>query len=164
MKVEKDKVVEIHYTLRLANGEVVDSTDGEAPFPYLHGADNIVPGLEARLEGRRVGDRLSVPVAPAEGFGEYKEDLVHEIGLDAFPEEMDLAEGDEVFWVNDDEEEIPGIIEQIKDETMIANYNHPLAGETLTFDVEIMNIREATAEELDHGHAHDEHSHHHDED
>ena len=156
MKIQKDNVVQIHYTLRLADGEVIDSTKGEPPFPYLHGADNIVPGLEAALEGRTVGARLSITVPPAEGFGEYDEEFVHEIPLDSFTEEVDLAEGDEIFLLNEHDEEVPGIIEQIKNESIIVNYNHPLAGERLTFDVEVVDIRAATEEELAHGHAHDE--------
>ena len=157
MKIRKDKVVKIHYTLCLADGEVIDSTKGEHPFPYLHGADNIVPGLEAELEGRQVHDHIRVRLEPAEGFGQYDEEFVHEIELDALPEAMDLAVGDEIFLLNDDDEEVPGVIEEIKSETIIVNYNHPLAGQTLIFDVEVMEIRDATQEELEHGHAHDEH-------
>ena len=157
MKIGKDKVVKIHYTLCLADGEMVDSTEGEHPFPYLHGADNIVPGLEAKLEGRQIQDRVKVRLQPAEGFGEYDEELVHEIGLDALPEAMDLIVGDEIFLLNDEDEEVPGVIEEIKSESIIVNYNHPLAGETLIFDVEVIEIRDAAPEELEHGHAHDEH-------
>lgn len=157
MKIYPGKVVKIHYTLSLADGEVIDSTKEEHAFPYLHGADNIVPGLETKLEGCQVKDRIRVRLQPAEGFGEYDEELIHEIGLDALPEAMDLAEGDELFLLNDDDEEVPGIIEEIKSESIIVNYNHPLAGETLIFDVEVVEIREATSEELEHGHAHDEH-------
>ena len=164
MKIQKDKVVKIHYTLRLADGEVLDSTRGEPPFPYLHGAHNIVPGLEAALEGQRVGYQVSVTVQPADGFGEYDEELMHEIELDAFPQEMELAEGDEIFLLNEEDEEVPGIIEQIKNESIIVNYNHPLAGQILTFDVEVVEIRDASEEELAHGHAHDEHYDVHEED
>ncbi len=157
MKVSKGKVVKIHYTLSFADGDVIDSTEGEHPFPYLHGAENIVPGLEAKLEGAQVKDRIKVMLQPAEGFGEYDEAMVHEIDLADLPEATDLSEGDELFLLNEDEEEIPGIIEEIKSESIIVNYNHPLAGEALVFDVEVVEIREAAADELEHGHAHDEH-------
>ena len=164
MKIRKDKVVKIHYTLCLADGEVIDSTKGEHPFPYLHGADNIVPGLEAELEGRQVQEQVTVRLEPAEAFGEYDEELIHEIELDALPEAMDLAGGDEIFLLNDDEEEVLGVIEEIKSESIIVNYNHPLAGQILTFDVQVVEIRNASEEELAHGHAHDEHYDVHEED
>ena len=83
--------------------------------------------------------------------------MIHEIDLADLPEAMDLAEGDELFLVDENEEEVPGIIEEIKSESIIVNYNHPLAGETLVFDVEVIEIRAADADELKHGHAHDEH-------
>ncbi|MBA2390989.1 MAG: peptidylprolyl isomerase [Geodermatophilaceae bacterium] len=157
-KVEKDKVIEIHYTLRRADGKIEDTTEGEPPLPYLHGAGNIVPGLEQALEGRSTGDSLSVTLTPDQGYGDYDEGLLQEIMLESLPVGTDLSEGDEIFLLDDEGMEIPGVVERIEDNTLIVNVNHPLAGETLTFDVEIANIRDATAEELEHGHAHDPYS------
>ncbi|MGH2544486.1 MAG: FKBP-type peptidyl-prolyl cis-trans isomerase [Ardenticatenaceae bacterium] len=153
--VKKDKVVDLHYTLRRADGQVEDSTTGEPPLPYLHGAGNIIPGLESALEGRGRGDKFTVTLAPAEAYGEYDSELVDEIPLDAFPEGTEMAEGDEIFFLTEEGEEMAGFIESVTEETLLVNYNHPLAGETLTFEVEIAGIRDATPEELEHGHAHD---------
>lgn len=154
-KVEKNKVVEIHYTLRLADGSIEDTTEGEAPLPYLHGVGGIIPGLEKALEGRSIGDRFQVTVEPAEGYGEYDEALSESIPLNAFPEGTELTEGEEIFVELDDGTATQGIIERIDKNDVLINYNHPLAGETLTFDVEVVDVRDATQEELEHGHAHD---------
>lgn len=161
MKLQKDKVVEIHYKMYLPNGEMIETTEGEPALPYLHGSEEIPLGLQAALEGHSVGAHLKVTVEPAEGFGVYDEELVIELPLDALPEGSMLEEGDEIYLLNENDEEIPAFIEHISDEGVLANYNHPLAGERLIFDVRVLGVRDATAEELAHGHAHDEHGEHH---
>lgn len=155
MKVSKDKVVEIHYTLRLDDDSVEDSTEGEAPLPYLHGAQNIIPGLEASLDGRQAGDKYSVTLTPDQGYGAYDEELVELLPLSELPEGSEIAEGDEILSIDEEGNEMAGVIERIEGENMVVNYNHPLAGRTLTFDVEVVDVRDATPEELEHGHAHD---------
>mgnify|MGYP003384054355 CR=1 FL=1 len=155
MKVTKDKVVEIHYTLTLDDGQVGDSTEGEAPLPYLHGAGNIIPGLEAALDGRDTGEKFSVTLTPEQGYGLYDEALVEMLPLSELPEGAEVAEGDEIFSVDEEGVELAGIIERLEGDNMVVNYNHPLAGRTLTFNVEVVEIRDATPEELEHGHAHD---------
>lgn len=164
MKVEKEKVVEIHYTLRRADGEVVDSTEGDPPLPYLHGVGDILPGLEKALDGRSLGEKFTVTLEAADAYGDYDEELTDELELNSFPDDVELTEGDEIYLVNEDGEEVPGVIERITDETVVINYNHPLAGETITCDVEIVEIRDATAQELAQGHADDPYADEFDED
>ncbi|MBA3534285.1 MAG: peptidylprolyl isomerase [Ardenticatenales bacterium] len=163
-KVEKDKVVEIHYTLRLSDGTVEDSTEGEPPLPYLHGAGNIPPGLERALEGHNAGDTFTVTLQPTDAYGEYDDEMVDAIPRDAFPDETELAEGDEIWLIDEEGNETPGIIERIEEEMLFVDYNHPLAGETVTFDVQVVEVRDATPEELEHGHAHDQYADEWDED
>lgn len=157
MRVEKNKVVDIHYVLRLSNGEEVDTTDDEAPLPYLHGYGNIVPGLERALEGREQGDKFTVEVAPEDGYGAYDESATEEIPVDEFPEEMEIVEGDEIYVEDEEGNEVVGYIEEIDEEngTILVDYNHPLAGETLIFDVEVAAVRDATPDELQQGYAND---------
>ena len=164
MKIQKDKVVEIHYKMYLANGEMVETTEGEPALPYLHGSEEIPLGLQAALCGHSVGAHLKVTVEPAQGFGLYDEELVIEFPLDALPEGSTLEEGDEIYLEGEHGEEIPAFIEHISHEGVLVNYNHPLAGEKLIFDVRVLGVRDATPEELAHGHAHDEHGGHHEHD
>lgn len=154
-QVEKNKVVEIHYTLRLSDGTIEDTTEGEAPLPYLHGAGNIIPGLESALEGRNMGDRFEVTLQPADAYGEYDEELTEEIPLDAFPDGTEITEGEEIWVEAEDGTAAQGVVERIDESTAFVNYNHPLAGAALTFEVEVVDVRDATPEELEHGHAHD---------
>lgn len=153
MNIEKNKVVELHYTLTLSNGEEIDNTFEEAPLPYLHGYSNIVPGLERALEGHTVGDRLQVTIEPRDGYGEYDEEAHERIGFDELPEELELIEGDEIFVEDDEGNEVVGYIEEINNEEgwVLVDYNHPLAGETISFDVQVVSVRDATEQEINQG-------------
>jgi FKBP-type peptidyl-prolyl cis-trans isomerase SlyD len=155
--ITKNKVVELHYTLRLTNGEEVDTTFDEAPLPYLHGHNNIVPGLEQALEGRDAGDRFTIEIPPEAGYGIYDESNTEELPLDDFPEDVELMEGDEIFVEDEEGNETVGYIEEINAEngTIFVDYNHPLAGETLVFDVEVVSVRDATSQEMSQGFAED---------
>lgn len=159
-KVTRGKVVELEYTLRLSDGEIADATEGE-PLAYLHGYGEIIAGLEDALEGHSVGEKLSLTIEPAEGYGEYEDDDWGELPREAFPEDAVIEEGDEVTVVDEDGDERLGWIAEIGDEVVAVDFNHPLAGETLSFEIEILGVRDATAEEIDHGHAHG-HEHDHD--
>jgi FKBP-type peptidyl-prolyl cis-trans isomerase SlyD len=158
--IAADRVVSLHYTLRNDAGDTIDSSRGGAPLVYLHGADNIVPGLENRLEGRAVGDRLTVVVPPAEGYGEREGPGPQAVPRAAFGD-SDLEEGMAVLMEDEDGNEVPlWIVEIVRDEIFV-DTNHPLAGLTLHFEVEVMEVRDATEEELSHGHVHDGDDHHH---
>jgi FKBP-type peptidyl-prolyl cis-trans isomerase SlyD len=153
-------VVSIDYTLTDSEGEVLDQSEPGSPLVYLHGADNIIPGLEEALTGKSKGDALKVVVAPEDGYGEYDESLVAEVERDRFPDADKVELGDEFQANTPDGPRMVTVIE-IEDDSITIDANHPLAGETLHFDVKIVDIRVATAEEISHGHVHGPGGHHH---
>lgn len=159
--VADDVVVEIEYTLTV-DGEILDSSEEEGPLEYLHGYENIVPGLEKALAGKKVGDKVKVTVKPKDGYGEYDDEAVAFVPRMEIPAEIPLEEGTEIVMEDDDEEYITAVIAWIGADEVKLDFNHPLAGYTLEFDVKIIGMREATSEEIDHGHVHAEGNHHHD--
>jgi FKBP-type peptidyl-prolyl cis-trans isomerase SlyD len=160
MKIEKDKVVSIEYTLRDDNGEILDSSEGREPLAYLHGNGNLIPGLEAQLEGRSANESLKVAVAPADGYGEFDSAQIVEVPRDQFTGVADLAVGMQ-FTASGPEGQRIVTVTKVGLETVTVDGNHPLAGQTLNFDVKIVDVREATADELSHGHVHGAGGHHH---
>jgi FKBP-type peptidyl-prolyl cis-trans isomerase SlyD len=156
------KVVSFHYTLTDDDGEVIDSSEGDLPLEYLHGADNIVPGLERALLGKKVGDKLDVQVEPKDGYGERDDRAVHHVRRGQLPADMPVQVGMQL-GAQDPRggDPIPAWITEVKGDEVTLDFNHPLAGVRLHFAVEITAIREASAEELDHGHPHgpDGHGH-----
>ena len=150
--VEDGKVVIFHYTLKNAAGEVLDSTEGDQPMPYLHGYDNIVPGLEQALTGCSIGDAFEVKVAPEDGYG-LREAPTQPVPRDAF-EGMELEVGMQLFTETDEGHVIPFFISAIEADHVVIDFNHPLAGETLFFSVQIEGIRDANKDEIAHGHPH----------
>lgn len=160
-QIAGDSVVAIHYTLTLDSGDQVDSSRGGEPLLYLHGHGNIVPGLEAELVTHAVGDRLMVSVPPAQGYGERQADATRKVPRDAFPADESLQAGMQ-FGVRDERGEVvPVWVAEVATDGVLLDFNHPLAGETLHFEVEVMAIRAATKEELQHGHPHGLHGHDH---
>ncbi|MCL6272076.1 peptidylprolyl isomerase [Sansalvadorimonas sp. 2012CJ34-2] len=152
MKIADKKVVSIHYTLKNDNGDVLDSSAGHEPLAYLHGMGSIIAGLEAALKNKEKGDKFSIKVEPAEGYGEYDESLVNPVP----PEQFGDHEVEVGMQFHADTAVGPRIVTVvgIHEEAIIIDANHELAGENLNFDVEVMDVRDATEEELDHGHAH----------
>ena len=159
MTVENGKVVSFHYTLTNAQGDVLDQSQ-EHPMPYLHGAGNIIPGLEKELAGKKVGDKLTVNVPAAEAYGEYHEQLVNDVPREAF-QGVDQIEPGMQFQANTPEGVQVITVKAVNGETVTVDANHPLAGQDLNFDVEIVEVREATEEEAAHGHVHGVGSHQH---
>ena len=155
-------VVTIDYTLTNNEGEVLDSSVGDDPLTYLQGHGNIVPGLENALAGKRVGESLKVSVPPEEGYGVRDPAGVRALPRNAFPADAELAVGSQFMAELEDDEVVPLWVVELDDETIHVDMNHPLAGETLNFQVEIVELRDASAEELAHGHPHgrDGHGHH----
>ncbi|HHM24450.1 MAG TPA: peptidylprolyl isomerase [Bacteroidetes bacterium] len=154
MKVEKDKVVSLHYTLTLDSGEVVDSSREREPFTFLVGHGQIIPGLEEALMGMKVGDKKTVKIAPKDAYGERNEELVKSVDRSLIPENIELYEGLILTGQSETGEEIEVTVASFNDKEVVLDMNHPLAGQNLTFEVEIVDIRDATPEELAHGHAH----------
>jgi len=160
MTITQDKVVLIDYTLKNAEGEVLDSSEGQEPLAYLHGAENIVLGLERELTGKKVGDSLSVIVSPEDGYGVRNDDLLGAVPREMFESDMDIEVG-MTFQAETDQGIQTVSVVALNDEEVTVDGNHPLAGETLHFDVTVCEIRDASAEELEHGHVHGEGGHHH---
>ena len=155
LTVSDDLVVSLGYSLSLEEEAVIDSSDGDEPLEYLHGRGQIIPGLEKALYGMAVGDEKQVTVKPADGYGEVDaEDSVF-MPLESLPPDVALEIGESVY-VRDSEsdEEYQAFIAEIGEESVKLDFNHPLAGQTLFFDVKIEGLRSATTEELAHGHVH----------
>lgn len=156
--VEAGKVVGFAYHLRNTEGETLD--ESQAPMEYLHGNQNIIPGLEKEMEGLKIGDKKKVTVPPADAYGEFNEELIYEIPRENFPADAMLEPGMQ-FRADTEQGPIALFVHEVVGDNVIVDGNHPLAGETLHFEIEIRTIREATQEELDHGHVHSEGHHHH---
>lgn len=147
-------VVTMHYKLALDSGQVVDSSEGKDPLGYLHGAGNIVPGLEAAMAGKAEGESFDVKVSPEEGYGPRHDEAVQKVPRQAFPADADLKEGLQFQATGPDQRPLMGSILEVGESEVTVDFNHPLAGETLHFSIEVVGIREATQEEKDHGHVH----------
>ena len=160
MQIDKHKIVSIDYTLTDDQGEVIDSSEGSDPLAYLHGVGGIIPGLERELEGKSSGDKFKVSLAPEDGYGEWNEGLCQGVPRSEFADIEDLAEGME-FQVESDAGPMVITVVEIGEEIVKVDWNHALAGMTLNFDVTVCEVREATAEEIEHGHAHGEGGHAH---
>jgi FKBP-type peptidyl-prolyl cis-trans isomerase SlyD len=148
----------MEYTLRV-DGKVVDSSAGGDPLEYLHGAANIIPGLEREMDGMAVGDSKTVTIAPEDGYGEVDEEAFMDAPRSEFPEDMPLKPGVEMELTTPEGDRMYARIESVEGDIVHLNMNHPLAGKELTFDVKVVGLRDATDEEMDHGHAHGGHEH-----
>ncbi|MBZ0282309.1 MAG: peptidylprolyl isomerase [Anaerolineae bacterium] len=152
-KITDGVVVSLAYVLTV-DGEEVGRADANEPLEYLHGAENIVPGLEAALEGKTVGDKLNITLPPEEAYGDYDDDEIDEFDLEDIPGGANLEEGMIVEVEDDDGFVYVGTVMEITEDSIMVDFNPPLAGKTLTFDVEVLSLRPAEQEELDHGHPH----------
>ncbi|MDY6943922.1 MAG: peptidylprolyl isomerase [Pseudomonadota bacterium] len=153
MVVADRTVVSIHYTLTNDAGDVLDSSRSGEPLAYLHGVGNIIKGLEQELLGKAAGDSLNVRIDPEDAYGVRHDELVQEVPRDAFQGVDEIQPGMQFRAEGPDGAQIVTVTQVSADAVMI-DANHPLAGEALTFDVEIMDVRDATDEELSHGHVH----------
>ena len=161
MTISQHKVVSIHYKVAdAANAEVIDSSEGGDPMTYLHGAQNIIPGLEQALEGKGVGDELEVTVAPAEAYGEYSDDRIQQVPIEAFAE-MEKIEPGMMVTADTEGGQVNLVVTEVDETTVTVDANHPLAGKSLTFEVTVESVRDASEEEVAHGHVHGPGGHHH---
>jgi FKBP-type peptidyl-prolyl cis-trans isomerase SlyD len=152
--IADNQVVSIHYTLTDGDGEMLDTSSGSDPLTYLHGAQNIIPGLEAALTGKSVGDQLQVTIPPEDAYGVVDEDLVQVVPHGAF-EGIDDIEPGVQFEARSPEGDTQIVtVQGVSEEGVVIDGNHPLAGQVLRFDVTVEEVREPTEEELAHGHAH----------
>ncbi|CAI1141337.1 peptidylprolyl isomerase [Serratia ficaria] len=160
MKVAKDLVVSLAYQVRTEDGVLVDESPVSAPLDYLHGHGSLIAGLEKALEGHEAGDRFDVNVGANDAYGNYDENLVQRVPKDVFMGVDELQVGMR-FLADTDQGPVPVEITEVDGDHVVVDGNHMLAGQNLNFNVEVVAIREATAEELAHGHVHGEHDHHH---
>jgi FKBP-type peptidyl-prolyl cis-trans isomerase SlyD len=160
MKIDKNKVVQIHYTLRNDQGEILDSSAGHSPLSYIHGIGALIPGLEKELDGKEAGVKFETVISPADGYGEYDPAGVIDVPASGFEGDEELTPGMQVQLETGEGPAI-AVITKVDDDVVTLDLNHPLAGVSLHFDVEVVEVREATHQELDHGHVHGTGGHHH---
>lgn len=160
MQIAKNYVVEFDYTLKNNDGEMLDTSQGKAPLAYLHGSKNIIPGLEKELEGKKEGDQFKISIPPAEGYGERNEQMVTSVPRSDLSQVPDIDVGMQLQAQTPQGVQVFTIVE-LDDENVTLDANHPLAGVTLNFDIKVVAVREATTEEIEHGHVHSPGGHHH---
>ncbi len=160
MQIAEHTIVRFHYDLADEAGQPIESSREREPMAILYGAGNVIPGIEKAIEGRRAGERLQVTVPPAEGYGERREGMTQRVPKKFFNEARKLRPGDSTVLGSN---QGPRVVTVLKiGETVIdVDLNHPMAGRTLCFDIEIIEVREASAEEIAHGHAHEPGGHAH---
>jgi len=154
MQIQNNHVVSMHYTLTLESGETVDTSVEREPLQFLTGQQQIIPGLEREIMNLQPGDKKSVKVAPEDGYGLVNEDLTQTVGREQIPADVELKEGLALTGQNAEGQQFQVVVKSFNDAEVELDMNHPLAGETLHFDIEIIDVRPATPEEIDHGHVH----------
>ena len=153
MQITPQTIVAFHYTLTDDAGQVIDSSTGREPLTYLHGSGQIVPGLERQMEGHIHGDKFTAQVSPEEGYGVPEAELMQQVPRSAFPGVTDIEPGMQ-FQGRSAQGEMSVTVTKVEGDAVFVDGNHPLAGKTLNFDIEVADVRAATVEELAHGHAH----------
>ncbi|MEJ2143476.1 MAG: peptidylprolyl isomerase [Gammaproteobacteria bacterium] len=160
MQISDSKVVTLNYTLKDDDGNVIDQSQ-DSQFAYLHGAQNIISGLEIALTDKSKGDKVSIRIEPKDGYGEYNESMIQNVDKTMFESDQELEVGQQFHAQTPDGQMITVTIKDVTDSEVTVDGNHPLAGQHLNFDVEIMDVRDATPEEIDHGHVHGPGGHQH---
>ncbi len=154
MTIQENAVVTLEYTLTDENNTILDSTKDRELFSYIHGGGMIIPGLESALTGKTKGDAFDVTIQPEDAYGEARPDLVQSVPKEHFSHVPDVQVGMQ-FEIQSNEMRQVVTVAEVNDDEVTIDANHPLAGRTLHFDVQVADVREATPEELDHGHVHD---------
>jgi FKBP-type peptidyl-prolyl cis-trans isomerase SlyD len=160
MQIADEMAVLIHYKVANEAGEVLDSSDGDEPLAYIHGQGDIVPGLEQALLGKSAGDHLKVTVEASEGYGERDDSKVQVVDRASFEDDADIQPGMR-FQAESDDGDVIVTVTSVDETQVTIDANHPLAGQRLNFEVEVLSVRRCTAEELNHGHVHGPGDHHH---
>lgn len=161
MPIEANKVVTLNFTLKDDAGNVLDSTDHGGPFSYISGKGMVLPKLEEAVSIMMIGTKKQLKLEAVDGYGNYNEDAIQVVGKENFPSDFNLEVGMEYMASNPDGVHMPFVITEVRDEEVTIDFNHPLAGKNLNFDLELLDVRDATAEELAHGHVHGPGGHHH---
>lgn len=161
MAIEPNKVVTMNFTLTDDQGNVLDTTDNGGPFSYMTGSNMILPKLEEAVNGMIIGMKKNIKLDAVDAYGNYNEQIVQVVGKENFPEDFELEVGMSYMASSPDGAQMPFVITEVRDEDVTIDFNHPLAGKNLNFDIELLDVRDATAEELSHGHVHGPDGHHH---
>jgi FKBP-type peptidyl-prolyl cis-trans isomerase SlyD len=160
MQLTKNKVAVINFTLKNKDGEIIDQSN-DGTFTYLHGARNIIPGLENALEDKQAGDKTSVVIEPKDAYGEHDPEKIQRVPLSMFPDDVEITEGMQFEAQSPEGEPVLVTVTEIDSGEVVVDENHPMAGVQLHFEVELVEVRKATEEELQHGHVHGTHGHDH---
>jgi FKBP-type peptidyl-prolyl cis-trans isomerase SlyD len=160
MQIANNTVVTIDYTLKDDDQSVLDTSQGQEPLSYIHGIGNLIPGLEKALAGKSEGDRMEVTIAPDEAYGERDDELLQAIPRERFERADEIQVGMQFHTQSDEGMQVVTVVD-VDGDNITIDGNHSLAGKTLHFDVRIVGVREASAEEVSHGHAHGPGGHHH---
>jgi FKBP-type peptidyl-prolyl cis-trans isomerase SlyD len=156
-----NKVVTFNYILKDTEGNLLDSTEKGGPFSFLTGNMQVLPGLEEALGNMIIGSKKNIKLAAADAYGEYDENAIQKVNRSLFPEEAELEIGVTYFAHSPEGQHLQFVITEIENDDITVNFNHPLAGKNLEFDVELLDVRDATPEEISHGHVHGPGGHHH---
>ncbi len=160
MHIEKGMVVAIDYTLKDQNGQIWETSKGDEPWVYLHGFGGVIPGLEPELLGKKIGDSFSMTLRPEQAYGPYEPDLANKVPRSAFGDIDNLTVGLKLSAQTDDGSSHTVTVTEVTDDFVTVDANHPMAGQLVEVDVQVLTIRPATPTELEHGHAHqDGHCH-----
>jgi FKBP-type peptidyl-prolyl cis-trans isomerase SlyD len=154
--IQNDHVVEINYTLKGDNGEVIDTSEEMGPLAFIQGKNNIIPGLESEIEGKKLGDTFNVKIEPEQAYGERNESMIQSVPKSQFGENADKVKVGDKFQVQTEEHPMVVKVIEVKENEVTLDANHPMAGLTLHFDVEIISVRDATEDELTQGYLADE--------
>jgi FKBP-type peptidyl-prolyl cis-trans isomerase SlyD len=160
MQIGDQKVVTLHYTLTDNDGKVIDKSE-DGSFAYLHGASNIIPGLEDALTGKSAGEEMSVSVSPEQAYGVRDESMLQQVPKNMFEDASQIAVGTQFHAQGPNGEMLVVTVLEVEEEHVVVDGNHPLAGVELNFDVKIIDVRDASEEEVEHGHVHAPGGHHH---
>ena len=153
----------MHYKGTLSNGEVFDSSEGKEPLDFIYGEGQIIPGLESELQGMKVGEKKKIEkISPDKAYGPYMDEARQEVPKSQLPQDVELKEGMQLA-AQGPQGVIPVTIKELHEDKAVIDFNHPLAGQELTFEVEITNVRDPTTDELEHGHSHGPGGHDHSE-
>ena len=161
MQISKYKAVVLNYIARDDNGEIIDSSDVDGPIRYIHGTEDLIPGLETALEGHSAGEKMNVHVAMENAYGDRDESLVEDVPIENFPGIESIESGMRFQTEMEDGSPFIVIVTKVTKKHVTVDGNHPFAGKNLNFDLEIVEVREASAEEIEHGHVHTDDSQHH---
>ena len=161
MPIKANQVITLNFTLKDESGEIIDSTNNDQPFSFLSGNNQVLPKLEENINNMIIGGKKNIILSPEDAYGIYKEEAIQSVNRAEFPEDMEIEEGMSFMADSPDGKHLPFTIKEIKDDFVTVDFNHPLAGKKLEFDLELVDVRDATSEEITHGHVHGPGGHHH---